>query len=61
MTALTATTLADDPYAPEVLRDPYPFLTRLRAAGPAAWLTKYDVHAFGRDAEVREILSLIHI
>ena len=57
MTALTTTALTDDPYSPEVLRDPYPFLTRLREAGPAAWLSTYDVHAFGRDAEVREILE----
>lgn len=49
--------LDDDPYAPEHLVDPYTFFDRLRAAGPAAWLSRYDVHAFGRDAEVREILE----
>lgn len=49
--------LDEDPYAPEHLVDPYPFFDRLRAAGPAAWLSRYNVHAFGRDAEVREILE----
>lgn len=49
--------LSDDPYAPDTLADPHPFFTRLRAAGPAAWLPQYGVHAFGRDAEVREILE----
>jgi cytochrome P450 len=53
----TCPVLQDDPYAPEVLADPYPFLTRLREAGPAVWLAKYGVHAFGRDAEVRAILD----
>ncbi|MFV0435294.1 MAG: cytochrome P450 [Leucobacter sp.] len=49
--------LADDPYSRETLINPYPFFDRLREAGPSAWLAKYGVHAFGRDAEVREILE----
>ncbi|WP_025780623.1 cytochrome P450 [Brevibacterium sp. VCM10] len=49
--------LEEDPYSLENLSDPYPFMNRLRAAGPAAWLKQYGVPAFGRDAEVREILE----
>lgn len=55
--AVDIPTLGDDPYSVANLTDPYPFLQRLRAAGPAAWLSRYGVHAFGRDAEVREILE----
>lgn len=55
--ALNAPVLDDDPYSVENLTNPYPFLKRLRGAGPAAWLSRYEVHAFGRDAEVREILE----
>lgn len=55
--AVDVPTLGDDPYSTANLTDPYPFMRRLRAAGPAAWLSRYDVHAFGRDAEVREILE----
>lgn len=50
-------TLDEDPYSRENLADPYPFMRRLRQAGPAAWLSMYGVPAFGRDAEVREILE----
>lgn len=49
--------LDDDPYSLVNLTDPYPFMRRLRATDPAVWLSKYGVHAFGRDAEVREILE----
>lgn len=49
--------LGEDPYSVENLTDPYPFFTRLRAAGPAVWLSEYEVHAFGRDVEVRTILE----
>jgi len=28
-----------DPYADEVLEDPYPFFAALRAVGPVAWLS----------------------
>ncbi|WP_309131196.1 cytochrome P450 [Brevibacterium sp.] len=59
MAPLTSTVpvLDDDPYSVEILTDPYPFFDRLRAAGPGVWLGAHDVHAFGRDAEVREILE----
>lgn len=49
--------LDEDPYSLDNLSNPYPFMSRLRAAGPAAWLKQYGVPAFGRDAEVREILE----
>lgn len=49
--------LSEDPYSRATLTEPYTFLRKLRAAGPAAWLPQYGVHAFGRDAEVREILE----
>jgi cytochrome P450 len=49
--------LDEDPYSLDNLSNPYPFMSRLRAAGPAAWLSQYGVPAFGRDAEVREILE----
>lgn len=49
--------LDDDPYSLVNLTDPYPFMHRLRATAPAVWLSKYGVYAFGRDAEVREILE----
>ncbi|KAB2813281.1 cytochrome P450 [Pimelobacter simplex] len=48
--------LADDPYDDANLTDPYPLFQRMREAGPAVWLDKYDVAAFTRFAEVREIL-----
>jgi 4-methoxybenzoate monooxygenase (O-demethylating) len=48
---------ADDPYSDAVLTDPYPFFERMRAAGPAVWLEKYQVHAFGRHADCRAILD----
>ncbi len=59
MAPLTSTVpvLDDDPYSFEILTDPYPFFDRLRSAGPGVWLRAHEVHAFGRDAEVREILE----
>lgn len=46
----------DDPYSDENLTDPYPMFQRMRDAGPAVWLDKYDVPAFTRFDAVREIL-----
>ncbi|WP_209326291.1 cytochrome P450 [Brevibacterium renqingii] len=57
ITALDVPVIDEDPYSRENLADPYPFMRRLRRAGPAAWLSMYGVPAFGRDAEVREILE----
>jgi cytochrome P450 len=49
--------LADDPFAPEVLADPYPFHERMREAGPVVYLERYGVWAMARHAEVVNALS----
>ncbi len=46
-----------DPYATEVLADPYPHYERLRELGPWAWLERYGVLAVARHDEVQRILS----
>lgn len=51
------TVFDDDPYTRDTLVDPYPFFDRLRQSETAAWLSRYGVPAFGRDAEVRAILE----
>jgi 4-methoxybenzoate monooxygenase (O-demethylating) len=45
-----------DPFALDVLADPYPAYEELRDAGPAVRLTRYDVWAFARYAPVRAAL-----
>ncbi|WP_439678578.1 cytochrome P450 [Embleya sp. MST-111070] len=60
MTDTTAGTLPvvdDDPYALDVLEAPSPLHARLRDAGPLVYLSRYDVHAVARYAEVHEVLS----
>ena len=52
-----APVLADDPYSDANLADPYPLFERMRAAGPAVFLEKYNVPAFARFAECKEILD----
>jgi cytochrome P450 len=52
-----APVLDDDPYAPEVLTDPYAFYQRMRDAGPVVYLERYDVWAMARHAEVAHALS----
>lgn len=47
----------DDPFSAEVLEDPLPFQERLREAGPVAYLSKYNVFAIGRFAELSAALS----
>ncbi|WP_346768931.1 cytochrome P450 [Crystallibacter degradans] len=49
--------LGDDPYSDENLADPYPLFERMRAAGPAVYLQKYNVLAFARYEECRDILA----
>ncbi|WP_111721319.1 cytochrome P450 [Homoserinimonas sp. OAct 916] len=46
----------DDPYSEENLANPYPLFERMRAAGPAVWLSLYDVLAFTHHQGVRDIL-----
>ncbi len=48
--------IEDDPYSDANLADPYELFSRMREAGPATWLQRYDVPAFTRFDEVREIL-----
>ncbi|NUS58415.1 MAG: cytochrome P450 [Streptomycetaceae bacterium] len=47
---------AFDPFADDVLADPYPAWARIREAGPAVYLPRHDVWAIGRYADVREAL-----
>jgi len=49
-------TLAIDPYATDVVADPYPFHKALRDAGPIVRIEKYGVYAVGGHEEVRQIL-----
>lgn len=46
-----------DPYAIEVLRDPYAFHQALRDAGPVAFIKPHGVYAVGRHAEAKTVLS----
>lgn len=46
-----------DPYAEEVLNNPYPFYEELRELGPIVYLERYDVYAVARHAEVQAVLS----
>jgi len=46
-----------DPYAPDVLRDPYPLHERLREAGPVVHLARYGVWAVARYEQVRATLN----
>jgi cytochrome P450 len=46
-----------DLYAPECLRDPYPYYTALRAIGPVVRMRKYGVWAVTRYTEVTTVLK----
>jgi cytochrome P450 len=46
-----------DPYATEVLLDPYPFHEMLRDAGPVAHVAAYDVYAVGRYDEAVTVFT----
>lgn len=46
-----------DPYAIEVLRDPYAFHEALREAGPIALIKPHGVYAVGRHAQAKEVLA----
>lgn len=48
--------ITEDPYEAGVLENPYPLFTKMREAGPGVWLDKYEIVAFARDEQVREIL-----
>jgi cytochrome P450 len=46
-----------DPYADAALLDPWPGYKKLRDAGPAVWLAKYDMFALTRYDSVRRALT----
>ena len=46
-----------DPFSSETRRNPYATYQRLRAAGPVIRLTKYDIWAVTRFAEVKAVLE----
>lgn len=46
-----------DLYADEAILDPYPHYARLRELGPVVWLSKHEVYALPRYAEVRQVLG----
>src|ERR1700747_2591583 len=46
-----------DPFADDLLAEPYPFHAELREAGPVVWLERYGLWACARHAEVHASLS----
>ena len=46
-----------DPYSDEFLADPFPFLARLRDAGPVVYLDRYEVFAVARHEQVQAVLK----
>jgi cytochrome P450 len=46
------TQLDVDPFAEELLREPYELQQQLREAGPVVWLRRYETYALARHAEV---------
>jgi cytochrome P450 len=49
--------LADDPFDTANILDPYPFLARLRDAGPVSWLEATGSYAVAGYQEVYEVLT----
>jgi cytochrome P450 len=49
-----------DPYADEVLSNPYPHYAELRDLGPVVWLDRYQVYALARHQEIHAVLSDPH-
>jgi cytochrome P450 len=54
---IAAPILDIDPYAIEVLDNPYPFHQQLREAGPVAMIRPHQVYAVGRFAEASVVLN----
>lgn len=46
-----------DPYATDVLADPYPHYAEMRALGPVVWLERYGVYALPRYNEAKDVLA----
>ena len=49
--------LDDDPFSEEVIANPRPFQTKLRDAGPVAWLSQYGYYAVGGYDDVASVLG----
>ena len=45
-----------DPYADDVLDDPYPHYEKLRELGPMFYLSRYDAYGLARHAEIDAVL-----
>lgn len=56
MSLTTLPTIADDPYGPEAIADPYPLYARIREAGPVVHLERYGAVATARYDVAREVL-----
>jgi cytochrome P450 len=56
-TSLDAPLLDVDPYAIDILENPYAFHEQLREAGPVALVPRYGVYAVGRHNESAEVLN----
>ena len=50
-------TIDIDPYADEVLNEPYGMHSVLRSAGPVAFLSRYGVYAMGRHRDIMIVLK----
>ncbi|MEC7760689.1 MAG: cytochrome P450 [Pseudomonadota bacterium] len=46
-----------DPFDDDLLSDPYPFYDALRAAGPVVWLSRWNICAVARHAEMHTVLN----
>ncbi|MDN4474741.1 cytochrome P450 [Demequina sp. SYSU T00192] len=58
MTATATVPVSDlDPFSPDFLADPWPFVTEIRELAPVVHLERYDVHAIGRYEDVHRALT----
>lgn len=48
---------ASDPFSPEHLENPWPLYETLRETGPVVWLSRWNVCAVARHAEVHRVLG----
>lgn len=55
--AATVATSDFDPFSTEARRNPYGAYEELRAAGSVIWLTKYDIWALPKAADVKSVLN----
>jgi 4-methoxybenzoate monooxygenase (O-demethylating) len=56
-TGRPASVIDVDPYSDEVLNEPHAMYEAVRAAGPVAFLSKYDVHVMGRHRDIGPVLK----